>query len=146
MPMNKQPEFFVLYCDSVRAEIGGMHSLIGVLQDVVRVSEAPKTIPRLSVFFNLHLFDTEFDHVIVELLRTGVDEPLATVTLSDVDNLRTRISELDENAASDGVKVTGTIESTPFIIDHPMTLQLRARLSNSRALLSSSTLKFEVGS
>lgn len=142
--MSKPPELFALFCEDVRRELGGTQSIIGVFQDVVLLEEMPFTLPRLSVFFNLHLFDADLDKVCVELQRADTGVVLTSVAFNDINGLKKRLEAIGDQISEVGVKVNGTIESTSFSVEEPMTLRICAHLNRSRSVVSSSRLTFRL--
>ena len=144
MKMNKQPEFFALFCDDVRLELGGTQSIIGVLQDAVLVEEFPLTIPRLSVFFYLHLFDSDLDQVTVELQNAQTGDVLRAISLQDIDRLKASLSNMGDALQVNGMKVSGVIESGEIALSEPLMLRLCVHLTETRTLYSSSRLSYQL--
>src|SRR5262245_18500679 len=44
-----------LFCDSVRREIGGSDSVVGVMPDNAHVPNFPGVIPRIAIYFRVQL-------------------------------------------------------------------------------------------
>jgi hypothetical protein len=47
--------FIGIFCEDVRDEVGGTHSIVGVLPDNVSIGSLPGMIPRLGIYIRIQL-------------------------------------------------------------------------------------------
>lgn len=104
-----------LFCDSVRPEVEGTETVTGILPDNIVVPRLPVTVPRLSIYYRLHIPVDEYFNKI----ETSLQVPDGTEhALTDVD--MELISRTRDEAADAGSGYFGLIlraQMVPFRLD-----------------------------
>jgi hypothetical protein len=47
--------FIGIFCEDIREEVGGTHTVVGVLPDNVNIGRLPGMLPKLGVYIRIHL-------------------------------------------------------------------------------------------
>lgn len=63
-----------LFCDDIREEKSGAHSLIGVMADNVRVPGFPGALPKLAIHIKINL-PIDFAHIPIDIFITNPGSP-----------------------------------------------------------------------
>ncbi|MGQ3299657.1 hypothetical protein [Reyranella sp.] len=79
-----------LFCDSIRREIGGIDSLVGILPDSVALEEIPGMVPRIAFYLRLQI-DPKIDPNPMEItirMLDGSRESLGQIDAAVVNRAR----------------------------------------------------------
>lgn len=139
---NREPQLTALFCDSVRQEVGGTQSFIGVYQDQILFKSFPVGFSRLSVFMSLHAYEDVFDSVAFEVFEEGTGEVMMGIETGNKDQLRERLKSVDLRLDR-GVRVAATLEAQNIQIDSPTVIGVRCRLGDGREFLSRTKLEIK---
>ncbi|ARP86276.1 hypothetical protein CAL13_08740 [Bordetella genomosp. 9] len=133
------PVVFCLFCDSVRREIGGTMSLVGVYQDQVIAEGFPLRLPRLTAFVSIHDSDGKFaDGVQFEIFRTDNEDVIADVYSAPIDPESIDSPLNGRDTPPRGVAV---LEMQNLEFQEPMTLRMRLKFSDGTHCLSPTVLR-----
>jgi hypothetical protein len=93
-----------LFCDDIRTETSGQHTLVGIYPDTLEVPQVPGKFPVLWLYIRIHL-DPALDPgpmKVVIRLPDGRDFPVGDIGPADVDPIRRR-------AQDDGNPIAGVL-------------------------------------
>jgi hypothetical protein len=106
-----------LFCDDVREEKSGTETLVGVLPDNLSIDKIPSAIPKLGMYFRIHL-DPKFDP---GRLTTKLKmEDGSVIELGEID--RSVLDRTRVEAEKHGAPITGLIFraiASPFSVPFP---------------------------
>jgi hypothetical protein len=103
-----------LFCEDIRDEVSGAHTLVGVISDHIRVPAIPGALAKLSIYVRIN-FDPEYDpgEISVRLrMSDGTEMPLTKFEPE-------LIAKAKSDALASGFPVAGLISKTaaaPFPI------------------------------
>jgi hypothetical protein len=106
--------FIGLFCEDIREEKTNLRTLVGVLPDNVQVGNLPGFLPKLCVYFHIHL-DLDSD---VKQIKARIRFPDgATIEVSDFEKL---IEPVKAESKATGMPFAGLI-STATVMPVPIT-------------------------
>lgn len=117
--------FYAIYCDDIRHEVGNKQSLIGVYNGVLKVTSFPAVLPKLCIFFTA--ISPASDPFIEMTIRLYKDKDAIIELPISGQNLSSPPLNGDVKKDKDKVIVYKTgFAISPFPLDGPCTLRVRA--------------------
>lgn len=131
----KLPTATALFCEDVREERGGQHSLVGILPDNVTVESVPGLAPKLGVYLRTN-FDPKADIVPVSY-RLVLPDGSTPVT----DEVK---REVLEKARADAIRdsnpfagLVSRVVISPFPLEQPGRIRMLVRVGEEEFLAGS---------
>src|SRR5690349_2972183 len=97
--MTDQFSAITIFCEDIREESAGTHTLIGIMPDNIAVQAAPFTFPKISVYTRI-LLSTDFDPAPMEIVLSRDSEKERKLAVIDAELPRMAIEQSKETGSS----------------------------------------------
>lgn len=102
--MTTQWQAVGIFCEDLREEKSGQEIIIGVMPDNLRISQFPALLPKLGLYFRIHLYPTTS----IRFISTRIRFPdKSELELGSFD--QSSIEKTQSEARANGAPVTGLI-------------------------------------
>lgn len=135
-----EPQLFALFCDSVRQEVSGTQSLIGVYQDQILVDSFPINFPRLTVFATLHTRELVTGSFDLDVYNDDTQSVLMNVSASDIRPEVTNVALNDLKRGQAGFRTVVALEGQNLQFVEATHLKVRCRLNSGEEYISPTRL------
>lgn len=112
------------FCDDIRQEVGGKHSLIGCYGRALIVNKLPATLPKFCIFITL-LIPSDSPLSTLTFRATSNDETIGELDIP-VSNMQASFAEVADVADLGRVGLHAMMVFSPLVLSEPGRIQILA--------------------